>query len=546
MSRIIKVCVYPDRALITKETTLQGNAGENTADFTGITPRMESDSLRVKGRGDLVISDSSLSQDFLTETNLEELNLLEEKIEELNFKLEAVKNRKERIESLRSFLNNMDLSDDLQEKDTGSIGIVDTEGIQKFLDQHAEIINDITQKTGSANIEIKEIKKDLKRHSFSAEKLKESSHSSMLHCKVNFKMEKPGEAVIRVSYIAPGASWSPLYDGRLLYSKREFELVQYAEVLQNTGEDWNDVKLELSTARPSTGALLPEPEPWHLDIYQPPPLQHKPATRMKKLSKTNDDDISLEPAPAAAGEPEEFEADMLMSSLEAPGPEASRDEINLDDFATAEVSTAGFHATFISGASHDIPTGGSPAKVMLGIEKFPAEYEYIAMPAVEEATFLKIKVKNCLEYPVLKGPVKIYRDFSFLGESEIENIVPGEELELFMGADDSIKVTRDLMSRNRDRKGLTGKDTSIEYEYRITVESFKESAERVKVIEQIPVSMNKEVDVKFRSSGGFNEPDEKGIIRAEFMIKPKEKIELGYTFSVRHPSDTAVYGIERS
>jgi uncharacterized protein (TIGR02231 family) len=546
MSRIIKVCVYPDRALITKETTLQGNAGENTADFTGITPRMESDSLRVKGRGDLVISDSSLSQDFLTETNLEELNLLEEKIEELNFKLEAVKNRKERIESLRSFLNNMDLSDDLQEKDTGSIGIVDTEGIQKFLDQHAEIINDITQKTGSANIEIKEIKKDLKRHSFSAEKLKESSHSSMLHCKVNFKMEKPGEAVIRVSYIAPGASWSPLYDGRLLYSKREFELVQYAEVLQNTGEDWNDVKLELSTARPSTGALLPEPEPWHLDIYQPPPLQHKPATRMKKLSKTNDDDISLEPAPAAAGEPEESEADMLMSSLEAPGPEASRDEINLDDFATAEVSTAGFHATFISGASHDIPTGGSPAKVMLGIEKFPAEYEYIAMPAVEEATFLKIKVKNCLEYPVLKGPVKIYRDFSFLGESEIENIVPGEELELFMGADDSIKVTRDLMSRNRDRKGLTGKDTSIEYEYRITVESFKESAERVKVIEQIPVSMNKEVDVKFRSSGGFNEPDEKGIIRAEFMIKPKEKIELRYTFSVRHPSDTAVYGIERS
>ena len=47
------------------------------------------------------------------------------------------------------------------------------------------------------------------------------------------------------------------------------ELSYFGIVRNGTGEDWNDVSLTLSTARPNIGGAAPELRPWIADVLSP-------------------------------------------------------------------------------------------------------------------------------------------------------------------------------------------------------------------------------------------------------------------------------------
>jgi len=110
---------------------------------------------------------------------------------------------------------------------------------------------------------------------------------------------------------------------------------------------------------------------------------------------------------------------------------------------------------------------------------------------------------------------------------------------------DTIRVSGkgDALLRIEGKKGITGKDTAIEYSYRLTIESYKDREETIKIFEQIPVSSNKEIAVRMIDQNNFQKPDEKGILKMKFSIKPKEKKEFTYSYSVRFPVEEMVQGL---
>src|SRR5438876_9693737 len=79
---------------------------------------------------------------------------------------------------------------------------------------------------------------------------------------------------LELSYLVMGASWHPQYDVRVQMAgeqgEGEVELTYVGVVQQSTGERWEDVGLSLSTARPSLAAVLPELDPWYINVYTPP------------------------------------------------------------------------------------------------------------------------------------------------------------------------------------------------------------------------------------------------------------------------------------
>ena len=93
-----------------------------------------------------------------------------------------------------------------------------------------------------------------------------------------------GEVQIELSYLLYGASWRPRYDARVDAAAGRVKLTQQALVSQRTGEDWANVALALSTARPSAATRLPdEPDPWYLDLYKPAPPVPPAAARAARL-----------------------------------------------------------------------------------------------------------------------------------------------------------------------------------------------------------------------------------------------------------------------
>src|SRR4029077_15499410 len=87
-----------------------------------------------------------------------------------------------------------------------------------------------------------------------------------------------------VSYTVRGARWAPLYDARLDTGTRErkpaLELVRRAEIVQQTGEDWNDVALAVSTVRTAKGGSGPELSPLIVRYYVPPVPQPAKTSRL--------------------------------------------------------------------------------------------------------------------------------------------------------------------------------------------------------------------------------------------------------------------------
>ncbi|NDC39631.1 MAG: DUF4139 domain-containing protein [Proteobacteria bacterium] len=80
--------------------------------------------------------------------------------------------------------------------------------------------------------------------------------------------EAAGNGSIAFDYFVPGAYWEPVYEVRALSGENKITLLQNATVYQNTGIDWKEVKLTLSTGNPGIGQTKPVLSPFFLDFIQ--------------------------------------------------------------------------------------------------------------------------------------------------------------------------------------------------------------------------------------------------------------------------------------
>ncbi len=71
-------------------------------------------------------------------------------------------------------------------------------------------------------------------------------------------------AKFRLSYLVRSASWKPEFDLRLDDISQPLELSRRAKISQNSGEEWKDVKLTLSTGNPNESGTEPKLMPWYV------------------------------------------------------------------------------------------------------------------------------------------------------------------------------------------------------------------------------------------------------------------------------------------
>ena len=128
---------------------------------------------------------------------------------------------------------------------------------------------------------------------------------------------------LEATYVVGSATWTPLYDARLLNDK--LELTYSAMVTQGSGEDWNDVELALSTARPAATVEVPELPPWFLDVYIPqPPRASAPQAMMMRTMMKSAPEPEYEMAGGAEAPPvaEEVASSGRLSETPAGAPHA--------------------------------------------------------------------------------------------------------------------------------------------------------------------------------------------------------------------------------
>jgi uncharacterized protein (TIGR02231 family) len=101
------------------------------------------------------------------------------------------------------------------------------------------------------------------------------------------------------------------------------------------------------------------------------------------------------------------------------------------------------------------------------------------------------------------------------------------------------------VQRFTENTGLTNSGVRITYEYLLTLQNNKTLPAKVVVHDQVPVSRNEKIEVKVLAPDAkTSKPDDEGKLTWTLDLKPGEKRDLTVKFTIEHPKDVTVEGLD--
>src|SRR5260370_820426 len=146
-----------------------------------------------------------------------------------------------------------------------------------------------------------------------------------------------------------------------------------------------------------------------------------------------------------------------------------------------------------------VPADGGPHQTLVARFELGAILDHLAVPALAPEAYLRATVTNSSSLLLLPGPARVFHDAQFVGQTSLETVAAGEELELQLGVDDQIRVERELRRRSTSKAEIGGAAT-LGLGHVITVEDHRPNKARVSVHDHIPGSTDGELKVRLRET----------------------------------------------
>ncbi|MFH7025460.1 MAG: mucoidy inhibitor MuiA family protein [Heteroscytonema crispum UTEX LB 1556] len=518
-TQIVAVTVYADQALVIRRGVVALEGQERELIINQLPVTLETESVRVSGAGRVAVRLLGVSSDriFATEPVGERVAHLTRQIEQIEAEKRHLQAQIDALALQSSFIQGLrekseeSFSQSLARK---NMSLSETLDLLNFLgSQYSEY----AIASGECKSRQQQLDKQLQALRASLQQIQTPHPKESFSLVVAIEPAGAGEFELEVSYMVHRASWTGLYDLRVDSINNSLNLGYLAEVTQSTGEDWINVALTLSTAKPGLGTLPPKLKTWYIDIQN---------TRAREfLMRRRYESV---PAPAAsASEPEEAEEHLIAAET-----------------VTAEVLKEGSVVTFKLNGGGNIPSDGAPHKTTIFNDDFPCSFNYVAMPRLVSFAYLQANVKNSANgVTLLPGKANIFRDNIFVGTTKLENIVPGQEFKLNLGIDEGLKIERELVERQVDKK-LIGNQRRTTYGYRLVITNLQDKEVNLKLTEQLPVSRNEQIKVRLNRSNPQIQLGEMGILEWVLIIPAPERREIYYQFTVEHAPELTVVGLD--
>lgn len=515
---VVAVTVYPDRARVTRSGTARLEPGLQRLELTELPLTLDPASLRAAARGTARarLLSVDVRREFYAETPTERVREMETRIEGLQDQIGALDAQTEMLQEERKAV--FGLAGAAPEFARGlAFGKSSAAGQMALFDALRGRARELNTALQRLAVERRDLERQLQQAQKELEALRSAGGREWYTATVEVEVSAAGDLSVEATYVVGNAGWSPLYDLRLLEQeeKPSLEMGYLAQVTQRSGEEWADVALTLSTARPALAGTLPELEPWYIQPHRPRPPK----------------DIAMRKMAAAP----------LMETAEEAEPEGlppAEAEV-----AMATVETTGAVVTYRVPGATTLPTDGAPHKVTVARYSLSPTLDYVTAPKIIEAVYRRAKTANDSPYTLLPGPANLFVGEEFVGTTRLELIPPGGEVELYLGTDDRVRVERELKRREVDKRFLADRRRLL-YGYEIRLENLLDTPVRLTLQDQLPVPLNEEIKVRLEAADPQpTEQTDLNLLRWEVTLKPREKRTVGFKFSVEHPRQMEVWGL---
>lgn len=523
-SKVERVTIFTQGAQVFRTANITLGSGITHVVFSGLTPGINPSSIQAGGKGAFVVMDvkhrikypEPVQNISVPKAITSQIEQLEDSLTELGFRKEEIQDR----------LTSLLLEKDMIVKNKLARG----EGKSDSLEVLKQAIEYFHKRLGELNTLIGKTKRDQYRNTEAIEtttqklqELRAYKHDTEPDVPyqpdnqvvVAISADAPTTGVIEISYMVSGAGWTPSYDLRASNTSEPVKLTYKANVFQSTGEDWGSVRIKLSTSNPNRSHIKPSLPVWYLSYY----TAHRQVVVGGARSQSTDNVSHI------SKDLEETYAEKLQSM--SPAESSANFSQLIETMANVE---------FEIKLEYDIPSDGNAHIVAVKTESLPSTFTHYLVPKVESEAFLLARVTGWENLSLLPGNANLFYDGTYVGQTVINPNIINDTLELAMGRDQAITVTRTRL-KDKESNKLFGTDITRTVAYELRIKSNKGKSINLMVEDQIPISGMKEIKVELKDSDKADYNPVTGSLTWDFKMDSKTYKSIKFIYDVTHNKD---------
>ena len=509
-SVVKEVNIYRRRATVRREAKMSLVQGQNTVIVKALSASSNHDSVRLFLPDGVVQTDMQI----VFAKDVEDVLPSEEKQKEID----RVQTRIDLMEELKALWKSNGNFETRGEVGSGAV---------------IEYLTALPERLIRIEEEIREMKEQIEKLEKEKEDLEEIENLPLLR----LSLESPAaqDIICYLEYVENSARWLSVYEVHTNADSDQMEILSKARIIQSSGEDWNDVSVNLFTGNPANTKEIPELNVTLVD-FLPDQLVPRTHSRGKGLARS-----SAMECGAVDMDEEMFCDEEVAAPMMAAG--AAFKSVNMN-MMEAEESDADTMTCFKLPGTRSIPDGTVGTIAEIKTVSIVAEKRIIAVPKVDTTAYLAAMIPTA-SWPLKPSNAKIYLSGNYCGEVYIEPDMTEEIFALSLGPDERIGLSRETTLSKTEDVLLKGQKRRItEYELRISNNSAKPLD--VIVWDQIPVSSEKQIQIDRVNTGEASLEEETGKLTWNLKVEPSETVSKRFGYALIWPKDKRTREISRS
>lgn len=532
-STLNEATVYSQGAQLHHKASYTIKAGITEISIEGISSYIDPKSLQVKATGNVVIIDSKYTlfypqpevkaNEGIPAKIVKEMAQLTDSLEMLGFDLKEIQDE---IAIYKAAQNIISMNGAVR----GSGKVNDSINLLKqTVEYYTNKMNEINKKLLALEKKKKEKEKVQQRLQVRYDNLQNyqnqtydtKKYTPIPRVVITLSAAEAASGKISFSYLVSQAGWVPLYDIRSDSQTGKISLTYKAQVFQNSGIDWDNIKLNISTNNPYANKTKPELNPWYIDYYA-----YKRKMELEEISVRGGRAI-----PQAAFNQGFMLDDAANKNLE------EKPALGADQFTTVVHQLIA--AEFKIDLPYSIKSNNEKNLVLIKNSDLNTTFKYYSVPKVDPGVYLVAQMTKLDELQLVPASANIFFDGSYIGETYLDPTSMDDTLNLSLGKDPNIVVKRTLLKQKSKDKVVQDKRERT-FSYQIEVQNNKSSAIQLIIQDQVPMTTNNDITIELLEKDSARELPGNGILEWDYKLKPGENKKLEFSFKVKHPKDQQI------
>lgn len=598
-SKVQKVTVFLSGAQVSRTAQVNISAGTSTLVFNNLSADMDVQSLQVSAGGNFTILSVKHELDFLNE------ELKQKQITDLQAQQKLIRDK---ISLQNSLLPIYQEEADMLSKNqvgSGEKNGLDIVKLKQALDFQTARLTEIKQKQQAVADQVALLNLELQKYDKQIAGIVKGRRSTTSNVLVTVSSKTDLQSTFTINYVVHTASWYPVYDIRAKNVNSPISITYKANVSQQSGEEWKNIKITLSTGNPTVSGSKPELSPDYLNfgmyysgaagnitkvtgkIVGQEDGQPLPGVSIRvkgsSIGTVSDKDgnyniqvpggnptitysyigyetmerqanaavisVALKPSARALNEVVVVgygASEYLEGRVAGVSVTDGKDKIRLRGaatYATTPIEVQKIenqtNVEFAIANPYTVPTDGKQYMVEIGQFDLEASYQYYVAPKISTDVFLTAQLTNWNKYNFLSGEASLFFEGTFIGKSLINTQATTDTLNLSLGNDKNIVVTRTLQKELAGRQ-VFGSNKKETRNWLIEAKNRKSQPVSLLVEDQVPVSQNTDIQVDVQETSGAKLDAHTGKLSWNFVLNSQDDKKVLLKYQVKYPKDQSV------